>query len=81
MSSRFKRHIELLALSGPLQRYARTRQPDVNASLLRVHKAMSRAFAERGGDLRPSAGLEASLQDDVDQSKGPCRAEAAHGRA
>jgi hypothetical protein len=64
------RHLELLTLSHPLQAYARTLQPDVNASFLLVHETLSRAFAERGRDLRPSAGLEASLRDDMDQRCG-----------
>ena len=70
MSSRAERHLELLTLSHPLQRYARTLQPDVNASFLLVHRALSRAFAERDADLRPSVGLEASLRADVDRQWG-----------
>ena len=71
MPSRAERHLELLTLSHPLQRYARARQPDVNASLLLVHRALSRAFAEYGADLRPSTGLEASLRADVDRQLTP----------
>jgi hypothetical protein len=66
MPSRTERHLELLALSKPLHRYARSLQADDNAAFLLVHRALSRAFAERDGDLRPSAGLEASLRTDVD---------------
>jgi hypothetical protein len=76
MPSRAKRHLELLTLSHPLQRYARTLEPDVNASFLVVHRVLSRAFAERAGDLRPSAGLEASLRADINNGLG-----AADGRA
>jgi hypothetical protein len=70
MPSNAHRQLELLKLSHPLQRYARTLQPDVNASLLLVHRALSRAFAERGGGVRPSAGLEASLRADMDRQMG-----------
>lgn len=66
MPSRTERHLELLKLSRPLHRYARTLQPDPNASSLLVHQALSRAFAEEDGGLRPSADLEASLRADVD---------------
>ena len=66
MPSRTERHLELLALSKPLHRYARSLQSDDNAAFLLVHRALSRAFAEKDGDLRPSAGLEASLRADVD---------------
>jgi len=65
MPSRAERHLELLKLSRPLHRYARTLQPDTNASFLLVHKALAKAFAEGGGDLRPSAGLESSLRADM----------------
>lgn len=68
MPSRAQRHLELLRLSHRLHRYARTLQPDANASFLLVHKALSRAFAEEAGRLRPSAGLEASLKADMDSS-------------
>lgn len=76
MPSRAERHLELLTLSHPLQRYARTIQPDVNVSFLLVHRALSRAFAERDRDLRPSCGLEASLRADMDRQLG-----ATHGVA
>jgi hypothetical protein len=76
MLSHADRHLELLTLSHPLQRYARTLQPDVNASFLLVHRTLSRAFAERGGGLRPSAGLEASLRADLEQEFA-----GVHGRA
>lgn len=66
MPSRTERHLELLALSQPLLRYARSMQPDANAAFLLVHRALSRAFAEKDGELRPSAGLEASLCADMD---------------
>ena len=65
MPSRAERHLELLRLSPPLHRYARTLQADTNASFLLVHKALSRAFAEQDGGLRPSVGLEASLRTDM----------------
>lgn len=68
MPSRTERHMELLALSQPLHRYARSQQSDANAAFLLVHCALSKAFAEKDGDLRPSAGLEASLRADVDGS-------------
>jgi hypothetical protein len=70
MLSTAERQLELLTLSHPLQHYARTLQPDVNASFLLVHRALSRAFAERGPGLRPSAGLEASLRADMDRQMG-----------
>jgi len=66
MPSRTERHLELLKLSRPLHRYARTLQPDTNASFLLVHRALSKAFAEDGGALRPSASLESSLRADMD---------------
>ena len=68
MPSRSERHLELLKLSRPLHRYARTLRSDTNASFLLVHQALSRAFAEEDGGLRPSAGLEASLRADMDDS-------------
>ncbi len=71
MTSRTKRHLELLSLSRPLHRYARALQPDVNASFLLVHRAMSKAFAEPNGALRPSAGLEASLRADIEGFRSP----------
>jgi hypothetical protein len=67
MPSRTERHLELLALSKPLHRYARSIQTDDNAAFLLVHCAVSKAFAEKDGDLRPSAGLEASLRADMDR--------------
>jgi len=81
MPSRLERHLEILALSRPLQRYARARQPDVNASLLLVHQALSRAFAETGPGQRPSAGLGASLRTEVDHATGRGVAAAAHSHA
>lgn len=68
MPSRAERHLELLKLSHPLHRYARTLQSDTNASFLLVHHALSRAFAEEDGGLRPSTGLEASLRADMETS-------------
>jgi hypothetical protein len=68
MPSRAERHLELLKLSRPLHRYARTLQPDTNASFLLVHQALARAFAEADETLRPSAGLEASLRADMDRT-------------
>lgn len=70
MPSRAERHLELLRLSHPLHRYARTLRADANASYLLVHRALSRAFAESDGELRPSAGLEASLRADMDGASG-----------
>jgi hypothetical protein len=70
MLSRAQRHLDLLTLSHPLQRYARTVQPDVNASFLLVHRALSKAFAEQGRALRPNVGLEASLRADMDRQVG-----------
>jgi hypothetical protein len=67
MPSRMERHMELLALSQPLHRYARSVQSDANAAFLLVHRALSKAFAEKDGHLRPSAGLEASLRADMDR--------------
>lgn len=67
MPPRTKRHLALLALSQPLNRYARALQPDANASFLLVHKALSAAFAEPSGALRPTVGLEASLRADIDR--------------
>jgi len=67
MPSRTERHLELLALTHPLHRYARSLQADDNAAFLLVHRALSRAFAEQDGDLRPSVGLEASLRADMDR--------------
>jgi len=65
MPSRAERHLELLKLSRPLHRFARTLQPDINASFLLVHQALAGAFAEDGGQLRPTAGLESSLRADM----------------
>jgi hypothetical protein len=74
MTSFAQRHLELLRLSRPLQRYARMLQPDVNDSLLLVHCALARAFAERGGDLRSRRELEASLRADMDRHVGVAHA-------
>ena len=71
MTSRTKRHLELLALSRPLHRYARALQPDVNASFLLVHRAMSKAFADPHGAPRPAAELEASLRADIKRFGSP----------
>lgn len=76
MPSRAARHLELLTLSHPLQRYARALLPDLNASFLLVHRALSRAFAERASSLRPSVGLEASLRADMDRQLGAAGAPA-----
>ncbi len=59
------RHVEILALSGALEAYARSLQSDVNAALLLVHGAVSRAFTEGGASLRPRDGLERSLRADI----------------
>jgi hypothetical protein len=61
-----RRHLELLALSKPLRRYASTLQPDENASAFLVHKALSAAFSEEPGE-RAGASLEASLRADIDR--------------
>jgi hypothetical protein len=66
MPSRTERHLERLALSQPLHRYARSLQSDANADFLLVHCALSKAFAEEEGGLRPSAGLEVSPRADMD---------------
>ena len=68
MPSRTQRHLELLKLSRPLHRYARTLDLDANASFLLVHRALAKAFAEVGGALRPSSGLECSLRADMDDT-------------
>ena len=70
MPSLAERHLELLTLSHPLQRYARSLQPDVNVSFLLVHRVLSTAFAEHAAELRPSFGLEASLRADMDRRLG-----------
>jgi hypothetical protein len=59
-----KRRLELLALSHPLGRYARSLQPDVNAALLVVHRVMTQAMAE-SPDHRSSGELETSLRADI----------------
>jgi hypothetical protein len=64
MNRHSERSLELLALTHPLGRYARSLQPDVNAALLVVHKVMSKAMAEEPG-RRPSADLEKSLRADI----------------
>lgn len=75
MSQQTERHLELIALTRPLLRYARAREPDLNASFLLVHRALSRAFAEPAHGLRPLGGLEASLRADIDHAaaaRGAC---------
>jgi hypothetical protein len=64
MNRRSERRLELLALSHPLGRYARSLQPDVNAALLVVHRVMAKAMAEEPAH-RPSAELESSLRADI----------------
>ncbi len=64
MPSTSRRRLELLLLSRPLQRYARTLQPDTNASLMLVHKVMASALAEPV-DQRLSRDLEGSLRADL----------------
>lgn len=66
MNSRTRRHLELLALSRPLARFARPLRADANASSFLVHQALTSAFAE-APDQRSSATLEASLQQDIRQ--------------
>ncbi len=61
-----ERKMELLALTHPLGRYARSLQPDVNAALLVVHQVLSKAMTEEPG-RRPSADLETSLRADIAQ--------------
>ncbi|MEI9963485.1 MAG: hypothetical protein WDM92_00970 [Caulobacteraceae bacterium] len=75
MSSRTRLHLDLLALGGPLRRYARRLDPDVNASFLLVHKALATAFSAPI-QAREAGGLEVSLQEDIDR-----RAAAAAPRA
>ena len=67
MPARARRRIELLRLSEPLRRYASRLTPDVNASALLVHQALSAAFAET--EARPSAGLEDSMRRDIDRNR------------
>ena len=64
MNRRNEHRLELLALSHPLGRYARSLQPDVNAALLVVHRVLSKAMAEEP-DGRSSAELETSLRADI----------------
>lgn len=64
MNRRNERRLELLALSHPLGRYARSLQPDVNAALLVVHRVLAKAMAEEPG-RRSSAELETSLRADI----------------
>ena len=64
MIRRHERRLELLALSHPLGRYARSLEPDVNAALLVVHRVMSKAMAEEPA-RRSSADLESSLRADI----------------
>lgn len=64
MNRHNKRRLELLALTHPLGRYARTLQPDVNAALLAVHRVMAKAMAEEPG-RRSSVELETSLRADI----------------
>lgn len=68
MPLRKQRHLELLAMSHSLRRYARALQPDANASSLLVHRALSTAFAESEEALRPVCGLEASLRAYIDRA-------------
>ena len=64
--ARALRCIELLRLSEPLRRYASSLTPDINASSFLVHQALSAAFTK--ADVRPTAGLEASLRRDIDHN-------------
>jgi hypothetical protein len=64
MSRRNDRKMELVALSHPLGRYARSLQPDVNAALLVVHRVLTTAMAEEPR-RRSSVGLESSLRADI----------------
>ncbi len=64
MTARLRRHLELVALSQPLERFARSLQADANASSFLVHQALASAFAEPP-HLRASATLEASLRQDI----------------
>lgn len=64
MNRRSERSLELLALTHPLGRYARSLQPDINAALLVVHQVMSKAMAEEPA-RRCSAELETSLRADI----------------
>lgn len=76
MPMRARRRIELLQLSEPLRRYASNLDPDVNASSLLVHQALSAAFAET--EARPSVGLEASLRRDIDRNRASARSSEAN---
>ncbi len=67
MTSRIRRHLELLALSQPLRGYAASLQADPNAAYMLVHRALAAAFAEPAG-FRSSRGLEASLRTDIAQT-------------
>ena len=68
MPSRKERHLELLKLSRPLHRYARTLQPDANASFLLVHRAMARASPKRAGACARAPAWSASLRADMDDT-------------
>ena len=66
MPGRARRRVELLQLSEPLRRYAGGLDPDINASSFLVHQTLSAAFTEL--EMRPSAGLEASLRQDINRN-------------
>ena len=64
MQTRTRRHLELLDLARPLQRYARSLDADPNASSFLVHQALAAAFSQP--DLFPAGqDLEASLRLDI----------------
>ena len=67
MTDRAPRHLELLQLTKSLQRYSLALQSDVNAAFLLVHNALSRAFAQRPGDLA-SLPSEAAMRRDIDRA-------------
>ncbi|HWA62479.1 MAG TPA: hypothetical protein VG939_13945 [Caulobacteraceae bacterium] len=64
LTVRTRRHLELLRLARPLQRYARRLHPDPNASFFLVHQALSAAFAE-APHLRDGQDLESVLREDM----------------
>ena len=66
LTTRTKRHLELLDLADGLRCYASDRQADTNAAFLLVHQALTTAFSEAPG-LRSSASLRHSLRQDIDR--------------
>ena len=66
MPLEIRRHLELLNLSKPLQRYAARAQANSNASFMLVHKAMAKAFSNPSKAASGEA-LETSLREDIDR--------------